>query len=334
MVSYLIIGADSKEYGPSTADEIRQWVAEGRANGQTLVKAEGENDWKPMASFPEFAGLKFRTPPPPHSAPPPVLTAPAIGGTALPVDQPLPVGACLKAGWNLLRKNFGVLFFATLMVVAVRSALSAVQVVNVFALLFKGVFYGGLYMVFLKCLRNQPTRPAEAFSGFGENFVQLLLVGVVRLLLTTIGFLCCILPGIFLFVAWIFAVPLVADKRLIFWDAMELSRRVVARHWFQVALLLFLSFLPIILLTVYTDIVLMDFLSSAVHAGQLDLQLWTRNPAEFSAQVQQVSRAFADKHSYLGIIQLLIIFLVQPFAKGVTTCAYEILFNSRPAPPP
>jgi uncharacterized membrane protein len=41
-----------------------------------------------------------------------------------------------------------------------------------------------------------------------------------------------ILPGIYLAVAYIFAVPLIADKKLEFWTAMELSRKVVTTHWF------------------------------------------------------------------------------------------------------
>ncbi len=52
---YKIIGADQKEYGPVSADEIRRWVAEGRANAQTLLQAEGQTDWRPLATFAEFA---------------------------------------------------------------------------------------------------------------------------------------------------------------------------------------------------------------------------------------------------------------------------------------
>jgi len=53
---YKIIGADGKEYGPITAEQLRQWIAEGRANGQTKVLSEGATDWKPVTEFPEFAG--------------------------------------------------------------------------------------------------------------------------------------------------------------------------------------------------------------------------------------------------------------------------------------
>jgi hypothetical protein len=52
---YKIIGADQKEYGPVTSDQIRQWIADQRANAQTRVRAEGEQEWKTLAECPEFA---------------------------------------------------------------------------------------------------------------------------------------------------------------------------------------------------------------------------------------------------------------------------------------
>jgi hypothetical protein len=35
---------------------------EGRANAQTLARAEGSSDWRRLISFPEFAGAPARTP--------------------------------------------------------------------------------------------------------------------------------------------------------------------------------------------------------------------------------------------------------------------------------
>jgi hypothetical protein len=52
---YRIIGADGRQYGPVSADQIRHWIAEGRANAQTQVFAEGTSEWKPLGVFPEFA---------------------------------------------------------------------------------------------------------------------------------------------------------------------------------------------------------------------------------------------------------------------------------------
>src|SRR5258708_7411217 len=52
---YKIIGADGKEYGPVTAEQLRQWMAEGRVNAATRVQAEGSTEWKTIGALPEFA---------------------------------------------------------------------------------------------------------------------------------------------------------------------------------------------------------------------------------------------------------------------------------------
>jgi TM2 domain-containing membrane protein YozV len=52
---YKIIGTDGRQYGPVSADQIRQWLAQNRVNMQTMALAEGAIDWKPLSLFPEFA---------------------------------------------------------------------------------------------------------------------------------------------------------------------------------------------------------------------------------------------------------------------------------------
>src|SRR5882724_12507833 len=64
---YKIIGADQKEYGPVTADQMRQWIGEGRINGQTPVQASGDTAWKPLSMFAEFAAILPSTPAAPPS---------------------------------------------------------------------------------------------------------------------------------------------------------------------------------------------------------------------------------------------------------------------------
>src|SRR5579871_4525368 len=77
---YKIIGADQVEYGPITADQLRQWIAEGRVNDQTSAQAVGETAWKPISSFPEFAASfpgRAVPPSPTPASPPPLGTAAA-----------------------------------------------------------------------------------------------------------------------------------------------------------------------------------------------------------------------------------------------------------------
>ena len=54
---YKIIGADGQQYGPVSAEELRAWIAAGRANAHTMTQAEGSPDWKPLANYPEFSGV-------------------------------------------------------------------------------------------------------------------------------------------------------------------------------------------------------------------------------------------------------------------------------------
>jgi len=77
---YKIRGSDQKEYGPVSGDVVRQWIADRRANAQTLVQAEGSADWKPLSQFSDFsaalAGGARPSTLPGQSVPP--LPAPAV----------------------------------------------------------------------------------------------------------------------------------------------------------------------------------------------------------------------------------------------------------------
>ena len=68
---YKIIGADGKEYGPVSAEQLRQWLNEGRVNQQTRVQVEGSADWRAMGDVAELSQAAppsaIPTAPPPGS---------------------------------------------------------------------------------------------------------------------------------------------------------------------------------------------------------------------------------------------------------------------------
>jgi prepilin-type processing-associated H-X9-DG protein len=77
---YRILGADGKEYGPVTAEVLRQWISQGRANARTQVKPEGGAEWQTLASVPEFEPAFVAAP---SAAPPqPLPAAPAEAKTS------------------------------------------------------------------------------------------------------------------------------------------------------------------------------------------------------------------------------------------------------------
>jgi len=78
---YKIIGGDQKEYGPISADQLRQWVAANRVNAETKVQEAGSADWRPLAEFAEFADALEGCTASAAAAPPtrPLPSSPASG---------------------------------------------------------------------------------------------------------------------------------------------------------------------------------------------------------------------------------------------------------------
>lgn len=107
---YRIIGADGREYGPISAEQLRQWILEGRANAATHTLAEGAPEWKPLGSFPEFS-LLFAAPAP-STAPVQAQRTNAFATTSLILGIiSITIGMCCCYGlpFNLLGLVFGII---------------------------------------------------------------------------------------------------------------------------------------------------------------------------------------------------------------------------------
>ncbi len=80
MDNYTIIGGDGKEYAWVTSENLLKWIAQGRVNAQTRVKAGESGEWKTLSEYPEFeSALQNRVPPPVSASP--VTVAPAATKT-------------------------------------------------------------------------------------------------------------------------------------------------------------------------------------------------------------------------------------------------------------
>jgi serine/threonine protein kinase len=178
--------------------------------------------------------------PPPSSPPPP--DGAAFAKEIVSRNYELNIGGCLSRGWALVKKDFWPLVGVTALVLVLLSVVSSAgeqvskngsQTTSILALLVNGPLMGGLYLYYLKKIRGESASVETAFSGFSKRFLHLFLGSFVTLVLTGLGFVCFILPGIYLLVAWIFTLPLIIDKQLDFWPAMELSRKMITKHWWK-----------------------------------------------------------------------------------------------------
>ena len=79
---YYIQGADQKEYGPVSADQLRQWISENRLNRFSPARADGESLWKTLGDFPEFAEVLVGTAPPASEAPASALSEPSAANAS------------------------------------------------------------------------------------------------------------------------------------------------------------------------------------------------------------------------------------------------------------
>jgi hypothetical protein len=153
------------------------------------------------------------------------------------------IGRAVSRGWELVRDNMPLLVGATLLAWLVALGLAVVPVLG---WIVGFVMLGGLDYVFLRRIRGETVELGDVFVGFNEAFLHLAMAGLVKSVLTSLGFMLCILPGIYLAVGYLFALPLVIDKKMEFWPAMEVSRRVVHQHWWSIfALVIVVSLIVI-----------------------------------------------------------------------------------------
>jgi len=183
----------------------------------------------------------------------PMAAATVSAEEILARDYTLNIRNCLRRGWALVRNDFWPLVGMSAFVLVVLSMASSSGVVvsdgkssgttSILGILLSGPLMGGLYLYFLKKIRREAAGVETAFTGFRQPFPHLVIAGFLASLLTVLGVLCLILPGVYLFVAWIFTFPLIIDRRLDFWPAMRLSRRIISKHWWK-----FLGFLIVLAL--------------------------------------------------------------------------------------
>lgn len=140
------------------------------------------------------------------------------------------ISGALSRGWALLRDNMVVLVGATVLGWLVTVGVAFVPILG---WVVGFVLLGGLDYMFVRRIRGEEVQIGDVFAGFNLAFVNLAMAGLVKWLMVSLGFLLCILPGIYLGVGYVFALPLVIDKKMEFWTAMEVSRRVVNRHWWS-----------------------------------------------------------------------------------------------------
>jgi len=172
-------------------------------------------------------------------SPPPATAEPA----PRPAGPSLPLGHYIKGGWELFKKYPGGFVGFFLLFILIHVVLHFIPLVGrVAAAVISAPLIAGNFIVSAKLLQEQTPEFRDFFAGF-NFFLPLLLTGLLTAVLVGLGLLLLLVPGIYLLVGYAFASYLVVDRRMDFWQAMELSRRTVNPIWFNVFALILLLLL-------------------------------------------------------------------------------------------
>jgi uncharacterized membrane protein len=174
------------------------------------------------------------------------------------------ISGYLGRGWELLQQKMGSFIgFAAVFIIAIPIAFGIVAAIldpasvdpssdrpstgigpllNAASFIISPALEAGFYLVALKIAKQRLTTFNDFFRGF-NYFLPLLLARFVTSILIALGFLLLVIPGVYLWVAYSFVFPLILERKMDFWQAMETSRQVVTKQWFSffgLGLLLFL----------------------------------------------------------------------------------------------
>lgn len=103
----------------------------------------------------------------------------------------------------------------------------------------------GLMMMGIKRSAGLEVNFSTLFDYYNQA-IPLFILGLLVSLFSILGLILLIIPGIYLMVAYMLAMPLMVEKKLGIWESMETSRQAITQCWFRFFGLMLLMMLIIV----------------------------------------------------------------------------------------
>lgn len=97
------------------------------------------------------------------------------------------------------------------------------------------LFIAGLLFMGIRRVAGDEVSWKMIFHGFSFTG-KIIVVSILQFIFISVGFI-LIIPGIYLVVGYTMVIPLIVDKNLSPWEALETSRKAVHKVWWKVAVL-------------------------------------------------------------------------------------------------
>jgi hypothetical protein len=259
---YYLIGTDGRYYGPLTSDDVRAWLLDGRASRYSRARRDTEDRWQSLRDMQEFEAV---TQPPSTGGA--AVTAGGLQTTIPAADrhtQQTPMRLdpvdCFRRAWRWLIRDFAALAgWALGAELLITATLFIPQIGPVLVPVVDALLTAAVYVVYLARMRGLRPSGRDVALSIGSaalpivigNMMQFAVLGIAATLVrisvdTSAGANAVVTQpvvaalgaalavfGVYLAVGYAFVVPLIADKRLTVWRALEMSRKAVNPNWFR-----------------------------------------------------------------------------------------------------
>ena len=153
-------------------------------------------------------------------------------------------------GWDLVMKDFGNFLLLSLIYVVLLTLAFSTWIIG---LILAGPLTAGFFYIIFNRIRGKEFYMGDIAKGF-EVFVAAVLADILISVFVGIGLALLIIPGIIISALYMFAIPLIMEKKMDFWQAMEYSRKLVSKNLFELSIfmlvLYILLFIGVLLLLV------------------------------------------------------------------------------------
>lgn len=130
-------------------------------------------------------------------------------------------GSWISQGWQLVKSDITIFAVMALLLMIIGAAVP---------IILTGALTAGFQLVCMRKLYGRRADFGDLFKGF--NFlVPTLVASLLISVLTAVGGLLCIIPGLVIAAMYSFTYLFIVDKKMDFWPAMEASHAIVKQDY-------------------------------------------------------------------------------------------------------
>ncbi len=141
------------------------------------------------------------------------------------------IGKWINEGWDFVMAHFAEFLILSLLYSIIIILASSTILIK---FLFAGPLKVGIFFIIFNRMRGKSFNIGDIVTGF-NYFIPAVLADILITVFAAFGYFFLIIPGIIISAVYMFTFPLILEKKMDFWQAMETSRKVVSKNLFELS---------------------------------------------------------------------------------------------------